>query len=173
MSQQARIPEQEPQTLLPEAEQADQVPPEEAPVEDTIDSLIDELEALATEARRMPFGHKLLIDEDHFHDLIDRLRITVPVEVRQAHRVLDEQDRILENARTHARRMLEDEGKLAALEHERQRVMHEAEREAEAVRAEADEYAHAVLLDLQNRLTKLQNSVQNGIDALQPLPEES
>ncbi len=171
MSQQPHTPDQRLETLGVEAEQVDKTPPDEAHDEDTIDTLIDELEALAAESRRMPFGHKLLIDEGYLHDLIDRLRIAVPAEVRQAHRILDEQDRILDNARMQARQILEQQGLINELEKERSRVLSEAEREADSIRAQADEYAHNVLLDLQDRLAKLQHSVQNGIDALQPPSE--
>jgi hypothetical protein len=171
MSQQARTPDQRLETPRDEIEQADTTPPNEAHDEDTIDTLIDELEALVAESRRMPFGHKLLIDEEYLHDLIDRLRIAVPSEVRQAYRILDEQERILDSARAQARQLLEQQGLLNELEQERSRVLSEAQREAESVRAEADEYAYSVLLDLQDRLAKLQHSVQNGIDALQPSSE--
>lgn len=171
MSQQAHTPDQRLEPLGVEAEQAGTTPPDEAHDEDTIDTLIDELEALAADSRRLPFGHKLLIDEAQLHDLIDRLRVTVPAEVHQANRILDEQERILNSARTEARQILEQQGLINELDKERSRVLSEAEREAESIRIQADEYAHNVLLDLQDRLAKLQHSVQNGIDALQPPTE--
>ena len=134
--------------------------------EDDVDALIDALEALVADSRRMPF-HKLLVDEDRLLHLVDRLRSAVPAEVRQAHRVLDEQDEILSKANSQAQRMLEERGLLDALEHERRRVLDEATRDAERTRTEADRYARNVLVDLQQRLEKLQTSVRNGIDALQ------
>jgi hypothetical protein len=108
-----------------------------------------------------------MIDEAQALELVDRLRAAVPAEVRQAHRILDEQERILDQAHTEARRILHERGLMAELEVERERTIAEAERDAERMRAEADSYARGVLNDLADRLTKIQASVQNGLEALQ------
>lgn len=134
--------------------------------EDDVDALIDELEALATEGKRRLLGRKLMIDEDRLLNLVDRFRSAVPVEVRQAHRVLDEHDHIIATAQAKARRVLEERGLLDAVEEERVRVIDEAQRDAERIRGEADRYARGVLIELEERLAKLHISVRNGIDAL-------
>lgn len=139
----------------------------DAPADEDVDSLIDALEALVAEGRRMPF-RKLLIDEERLLDLVDRLRSAVPAEVRQAHQVLDQHDQILNAAREKARAMLEERGVLEALDKERQQMIDAAEQEALRIRTEADRYARNVLLDLEERLAKLQTSVRNGVEALQP-----
>jgi hypothetical protein len=165
MTQHMNTPDNSLETGPVEPTATAEMPP--TPQEDeTIDRLIDDLEAVATEARRVPFGHKILVDEDEILDLVDRLRVAVPTEVRQAQRIMEEQERILEQARAEAHQMLESQGLMRELENERQQMLNEVHREAEEVRADADDYAHRVLLDLQERLYKLQNSVQNGIDAL-------
>jgi vacuolar-type H+-ATPase subunit H len=171
MSQAPREPEHLLESLLSDAEQpgADQPAPAETPPEDDdVDSLIDMLEALVGEGRRVPFGRKLLVDEDRLLDIVDRLRTAIPTEVKEAHRLLDQRDRILAEAQTQARRALEERGMLETLEKERRQILDEAEREAERIRMEADRYARSVLVDLQDRLDKLQTSVRNGIQALQP-----
>src|SRR5918997_4745065 len=98
----------EPQRLLeslltPEESQQDgpePLPASRVPEDNQdVDTLIDELEILFTEARRVPFGRRLMIDEDHALDLVDRLRAAIPGAVHQAHRVLEEQERILNEAR--------------------------------------------------------------------------
>jgi hypothetical protein len=150
------------QLLAHQAESASDV----TEVEDDVDALINELEALASEGKRRLLGRKLVIDEDRLLHLIDRLRTAVPNEVRQAHQLLDEHDQIIAHAQETARRTLEERGLLQSLETERRRVVDEAEREADKVRSEADRYARNVLLELEERLSKLHSSVRNGIDAL-------
>ena len=60
-----------------------------------------------------------------------------------------------------------DTGLLAAVEAERMRLLELAERDAAAVRAGSDEYARQVLEELEQRLSRLTASVQNGLRELQ------
>ncbi|HEX6291362.1 MAG TPA: hypothetical protein VFZ66_19415 [Herpetosiphonaceae bacterium] len=170
MSQSPHEPENLLESLLsdPQHPAADQsAAPGQPPEDDDVDALIDLLESLVGEGRRVPFGRKLMIDEDRLMDIVDRLRTAIPAEVRDAHRLLDQRDQILDDARSEARRMLEERGLLETFEKERRQMLDEAERDAERIRTEADRYARSVLLELQERLDKLQTSVRNGIAALQ------
>jgi len=125
---------------------------------DTIDALIDEL--------RVPFTHTLLLHQDTLLDLVDRLRATVPNDVRQAQRVLNQQHQIVEHAQAQAMHTLQERGLMQRLETERQVIVAEAQRDAERTRYEADKYARDVLVQLQKRLEQVQSSVQQGIDTL-------
>ena len=170
MSQSPHEPEHLLESLLsdPQARDAEQSAAAQPPTEeDDVDSLIDLLEALVSEGRRVPFGRKLLVDEDRLVDIVDRLRTAIPAEVKEAHRLLDQRDQLLEEARAQARQMLSERGLLEGLDKERRQIIDESEREAERIRTEADRYARGVLIDLQDRLEKIQHSVRNGIDALQ------
>ena len=149
---------------LPEAGDESRRP---EPDTDDLDGLIDELEAMFEQAKRVPFGRRLMVDEAYALDLVDRLRSALPSEVRQARHVLDEQQRILEEAREQARQLLDEQGLMAELEVMRERTIAGAEQEAERIRADADAYVHGVLNDLSERLAKIQSSVRNGIEALQ------
>lgn len=133
--------------------------------DDDVESLIDALEAVIAEGRRMPF-HRMIVDEERLLGIVDRLRMAIPAEVRQAHQLLDRHDDIIEAAQSKARQIMEERGMYEAIEAERRRTLDEADREAQRIRGEADRYARAVLLDLDERLGKLQVSVRNGIEAL-------
>ena len=61
--------------------------------------LIDSLEELVAEARRMPIGQGVVIDRRRILELVDQMRSTVPWEVKEAHRGRPERDSILEEAR--------------------------------------------------------------------------
>ncbi len=131
-----------------------------------LDELIDELEDVLAEGRRVPLTGRLLVDEEHILDIIDRMRVAVPEELRQARRVLQEQDRLLDEAQARVQQALEEQGLMAAVEAERQRIMEQAEQEASQIRSGADEYARQVLEDLDTRLTKVLASVRNGLETL-------
>lgn len=131
-----------------------------------LDQLIDELEDTLAEGRRVFFGNRLLVDEERILDIIDRMRVAVPDELKQARRVIAEQERLISEAQAHVRQAMEEQGLLAAVEAERQRLLDLAERDAETTRAGADEYARQVLEELEERLTRLSASVQNGLREL-------
>jgi cell division septum initiation protein DivIVA len=128
--------------------------------------LIDELEDALAEGRRVPFSGRLLVDEERILDIIDRMRVAVPEELKQARRVIGEQERLLSEARTQVQQAMEEQGLLAAVEAERGRLLAEAERDAQNIRAGADDYARQVLEDLEQRLVRLTASVQNGLKEL-------
>jgi hypothetical protein len=131
-----------------------------------LDDLIDELEDALAEGRRVPFSGRLMVDEERILDIIDRMRVAVPEELKQARRVIGEQERLLSEARAQVQQTMEEQGMLAAVEAERARLLAEAERDAQAVRAGADDYARQVLEELEQRLARLSASVQNGLKEL-------
>ncbi len=107
-----------------------------------------------------------MVDEERILDIIDRMRVAVPEELKQAKRVIGEQERLLGEAHQRVQQVLEEQGLMVAVDAERERLIQQAEREAQVIRAGADEYAHQVLEELEQRLQKLIMSVQNGIKEL-------
>jgi phage replication-related protein YjqB (UPF0714/DUF867 family) len=128
--------------------------------------LIDELEDTLAEGRRVPFSGRLMVDEERILDIIDRMRVAVPEEIKQARRVVGEQDRLLNEAQARVQQALEEQGLMAAITAERERLIGQAEQEAATVRAGADDYARQVLEELEQRLVRLTVSVQNGLKEL-------
>lgn len=131
-----------------------------------LDDLIDELEEVLAEGRKVPFSGRLMIDEERILDIIDRMRIALPEELKRARRVIQEQERMLAEAQSRVQQVLEERGLTEAIEAERARLLLQAEGEAAQVRAGADEYARQVLEELDDRLVKLTTSVRNGLSAL-------
>jgi hypothetical protein len=131
-----------------------------------LDDMIDELEEVLAEGRKVPFSGRLMIDEERILDIIDRMRIALPEELKRARRVIQEQERLLAEAQSRVQQVLEERGLTEAIEAERARLLQQAEGEAAQVRAGADEYARQVLEELDDRLVKLTTSVRNGLSAL-------
>ncbi len=114
----------------------------------------------------MPFSGRLMVDEERILDIIDRMRVSVPEELKHARRIIQERDRLLADAQERVQQVLHEQGLLTAVEEERQRLLDHAEQEAIQVRAGADEYARQVLEELDERLEQLLTSVRNGLSAL-------
>jgi len=52
--------------------------------------LIDRLEELVAEARRMPIGQGVVVDRRRILELVDQMRSSVPWEVKQAQEIVAE-----------------------------------------------------------------------------------
>ncbi len=128
--------------------------------------MIDELEERLAEGRRVPFSGRLMIDEERMLDIIDRMRVAFPEELKHARRIIQERDRLLAEAQERVQQVLEEQGLLAAVEQERQHLLQQVEQEASLVRSGADEYARQVLEDLRERLEQALTHVRNGLSAL-------
>lgn len=94
------------------------------------------------------------------------MRVSVPEELKQARRIVQEQERLLAEAESRVKQALDERGLLQAIETERQRMLQHAEQEAADVRAGADGYAREVLEELDDQLLKLLTSVRNGLESL-------
>jgi glutamyl-tRNA reductase len=114
----------------------------------------------------VPFSGRLIVDEERILDIIDRMRVAVPEEIKQARRVIQEKERILGEAHATVREAMSEQGLLQAVEDERRHLLQSAESEAALIRAGADDYARQVLEELSARVDKLQQSIRAGLDSL-------
>jgi cell division septum initiation protein DivIVA len=60
--------------------------------------LIDRLEEMVAEGRRMPIGAGVVVDRRRLLDLVDQMRAALPNEIREAEDVLRRRDEIIERA---------------------------------------------------------------------------
>jgi len=138
-------------------------------------SLVDRLEGLVRDAKRMPLSNKLAIDEQALINLIDQMRLSIPDQIQEAEALLRQRDALLARAQDEARRMLQE----AQVRIAEERVRQAAEEEAEIIREEAREralafeeaarqYAVDTLRDLGQRLESMHAIVQNGLAELVP-----
>ncbi len=139
--------------------------------------LVERLESLIANGRRLPLTNSVVIDQEAALALIDELRAAVPEEVRQARRINEEGERILERARSEAEAVLaraqeqaalliEERGLTRAAEEEGRRIVARAEAEAAEIRRGADEYAASTLVALEGELVRTLESVRKGIAVL-------
>ncbi len=140
--------------------------------------LIDRLESLINEAKRLPLTSGVIVNQDAFLKVIDQMRITIPLEIREARRLKEEREQVIARAQAEAEQivaeargqvdgLLTEEELLKAAKEESAKIIEQARREAEEIRKGADEYAIEVLGQLQDQLMALQTTIQNGLDYLQ------
>ncbi len=140
--------------------------------------LIDRLESLINEAKRLPLTSGVVVNQDEFLKVIDQMRITIPLEIREARRLKEEREQVIARAQAEAEEivaeakgqvdgLLTDEELLKAAREESAKIIEQARREAEKIRKGADEYAIEALGQLQDQLMALQTTIQHGLDYLQ------
>jgi vacuolar-type H+-ATPase subunit H len=127
--------------------------------------LIDALEELVVQARRLPVGGNLVIDRKRILDVIDQMRLAVPADLRQASQVLEARDRVIEEAHDSARLIVQradeerarrlDEMSIVRDAQERtHQMLREAEMRARETIAEADSTAAAHLSEAAEAASK-------------------
>ena len=129
--------------------------------------LVDRLEELVNEGRRLPLSNKVMVDEQKIWDLIDQMRISIPEEVKKAKRTNQERDRIIAQAHEEAAAMVSEHELTQAAEERATTIVERAKRDAESLRADADEYVIQVLESLGTDLERALKEVRNGISRVQ------
>ena len=140
--------------------------------------LVDRLEQLLADSRRIPMTASLIVDEDRAFNLIDQMRVSIPDEVKKASRVVaekerflaqakEEGDRIRELARAEAEELVKRDAIVHTAQQRADRIQEQALREAEALRHDADVYVMNVLSKLEDDLLRSLSVVRNGLRKLQ------
>lgn len=143
-----------------------------------IQHLIDRLEQVLSESRRLPLTAYLLVDEDRIFNIVDQMRVSIPDQVKQASRVTAERDRILaqakeeserirELARQEAVEMVNRDNIVANAHSHAENIIERAQREAVQLRRDADDYILRVLAMLEQDMTRSLSIVRNGIHRLE------
>ncbi|MHB0975898.1 MAG: ATP synthase subunit B family protein [Candidatus Aquicultorales bacterium] len=141
-------------------------------------TLVDRLEDLIANSRKVPLSGSVIIPEQSLYDLIDELRAAMPDELKQARWIVKERQEMIEEAEKEAGRILEEardkaermasEMEVAKLAERRAAEIVEAAQAREReIRLGAEDYADEMLANLEVNLGKLLTAVQRGRDRLQ------
>lgn len=139
--------------------------------------LIERLDALVEQGRRLPGTNNVMVDKVAATDLIEQLRVAVPEEVRQAKRINEESSRLVERAQDEAERviaraqeqaafLIEERELTRAAEQRSEEIIEEAKGEAAEIQQGADAYAANVLVKLEGEVVKALQSIRRGLSAL-------
>jgi cell division septum initiation protein DivIVA len=163
--------------------------------------LVDRLDNLIASSRRMPLVNQIMLKEGDILSIIDQMRASIPDEVKQARRIIQEKDRILSQAQAEAtnllaqarletERAMEREGLLEVAEERSQEIIRQAkersqavlrhaDEEADRLKIEADSYVTETLRALREHLLSIETdvgrtimSIERGLETMEPDHEE-
>jgi vacuolar-type H+-ATPase subunit H len=143
-----------------------------------IQFLVERLEALVVNGRKLPMTSQIILEQATVLDLIDQLRVAIPEDVRQARRINQESDRVLGKAREEAEGIIAAAQEQAALLLQDQSILREAETKAQEIlsRAQsksdetmggADRYAADVLVRLESDLVKTLSIIKKSLELIE------
>lgn len=146
--------------------------------------LLDRLEEALVTGSRVPLMARTLVDEQECLDIIDQLRVSLPRELREARRILEERDeilaqahneteRVIRAAEARANRLVEEHALVRTANARALAIEERSEQEAQEIRLEAERYAQQLLQRVQDRLDQALSGVKAGLRELgQPEPIE-
>ncbi len=131
-----------------------------------VKDILDSIENLVVESRRMPLLNKSLIDETDLIHLVDELRQELPLELERAEKIMQDKQKILDGANAEAGEVIErakeyaaklvDENEIVVQAQEKARtimqqtqaqekeIMEKTMTNAKQLRDDADQYANQV-----------------------------
>jgi cell division septum initiation protein DivIVA len=113
--------------------------------------LIDRLEEMVAEGRRMPIGAGVVVDRRRLLDLVDQMRAALPNEIREAEDILRRRDEVMlraeEEAQIKLRRAQEQVDEILAHDS----VVQAAQARADMLVREAEARGDRMLLDAENQ----------------------
>ena len=130
--------------------------------------LIDRLEELVDKGTRVPMGGGVVLNRQRLLDLIDRMRVAMPADVREAREVLQKREEVLVAAQEEAGRIiaraqaeleerLKQEAVTKAAEERARQIVREAEQRAEGLAQDAETQAR-------ERLDEAQGAAQREME---------
>jgi hypothetical protein len=136
--------------------------------------LVDRLENLLANSRRMPLVNQIIVKESDILNIVDQLRTTIPDEIKQARRIIQDKERIIAQAQAEANALLtrareeseqavNREGLLRAAEARSQEVIQRAEQRAELLKNESDGYVVETLRALHDHLSSIETDIGRSI----------
>lgn len=136
--------------------------------------LVDKLEKLLQDSRKMPMSNLRLIDENGLIEIIDQMRTAIPEEVKTARQIMQQKDRIVAQGKEEANRLVQIAQQQAgdmlstsevtrAAEGRSRTIIERAQRDAAEIRRGADVYAEQVLTMLDERMSQAQHQVRSGL----------
>jgi len=146
-------------------------------------NIISEMEELIESSPKVPMTKRVLVDEDRLLDYLDRIRASMPEEMRQAKWVMQERDKVISDSKREAVRIIED----AEMQLEKKAVDSEVTRKAqelgEEIRLRSEEmarqikqgaldYADEMLAELEGKLNSILVQVQENRYELKGVPKE-
>lgn len=143
-------------------------------------NVLNELEELVESSIKVPLTKRVMVDEDRLLDYLDRIRTSLPEEIRQAKWVIQEREKVISETKREAGRLMEDAQKQVEKKAEESEITRQAKTIAEEIVEKAEvvareikqgarDYADEILMELEKNLGKIMSEIQDGRTELKGL----
>lgn len=140
-------------------------------------TILKEMEELISTASRVPLSGKVLVDGDAALNFIDKIYAALPEELKQAQKVLEHSDKLLETVEGQSRRIISEAREQAMAMTQETEIYREATARAETVLRQAEEasiqlrhesirYCDDVLRQLAENIERMLLTVQKNREDL-------
>lgn len=140
--------------------------------------LLDEMEEFIDSGSRIPFLGKVLLDGDVLLEYMDKIRASLPEEIKQAKfvnlerdKVMQEAkrraDRIIEEAESQARKIIAEDQIMRQIQIEAEELLKQSRKTSSEIKQGAKVYANDVLHQLEVNLEKALYTIKKGREELQ------
>jgi vacuolar-type H+-ATPase subunit H len=130
--------------------------------------LIDRLEELVAESKRMPIGQSVMMDRRRVLELIDQMRSAVPWEIKEAIELTAQRDTLVDEARREGEGIIHRAELEAAEKLEESELVKQAEAQAQEIIRRAEERSQEILDDaaaqVKARMTQAEQAATNQMD---------
>lgn len=140
-------------------------------------SLIEELEEMISDASAIPFSNRIVIDREEISEIIRKINVAIPEEIRRAKWIKEEKDQILIEARKEAEEIIrnaqQEESRL--LDHakfEESRVIEDARSLADTLISEneitalAENHGRKLVYEAENKAKDIKIGAYNYADEM-------
>lgn len=139
--------------------------------------LLDQLEEMVGISKRVPFSHRVMVEEDDFVELIEQLRLAIPSEVKQAQRVVRDRERIIaeaqqeaghiiDAARSRAEYLVSSEGILNEAKQRSEEILRATEERRKRDMGEIDVYA-------MQQFNRIEQALREGLEVIDTAVQEA
>ena len=138
--------------------------------------LLDELEEVLDASSKMPFSEKGIVDVEAALSIIKDIRLTLPEDLKDAAWVIQEKERIIDQAKAEYNRVIMAARDQAEYLIENDAIKKEAEKRAYALTSEAEKHSRYMKYRAYEYVDKLLYDMQNDIanvamEYLQPMTD--
>lgn len=149
----------------------------------SLNELLDEMEDLIANSWNLPLsGGKCLIPLEEIEDLLDRIRLSLPKEIKQARMIVSdrkdiisdakkEADEIIKKAQKEAQKAIEDDEITKQAKEKADDIVANANSRAVEMRKSSGEYVDRVLNECENSLVKNLQELRNIHRKIKLLPK--
>ena len=138
---------------------------------DALLDYLDEIEEVLESSKSLPFTNKISVEKERIVDILSEIRLNLPDDIRSAQRILNDHDRIVNDANNKAQDIVdsaENEAKIRTGSHEIFRrasesatdMLENSKREAREIRMNAMGYADDMLEQAEIQLKEYMTNIE-------------